>query len=419
MTLSFESSLVVYRKLIQNILYLLIILCCFSINMPTAWMTIFSSLTILAWLMSGDFNKKFERMIIHPGAMITILLFLIYCLSLFYTSAPWEEGKKFILKDAKLLLIPIIISSINLKEVRSYGLNAFLVSSLIALSVSYAKWLNLLPMDLGIHDISSPVHGFVLFKNRIAHSILMSFSMYMMLIRANHSQGIKRIIWQGLGALAFFNVMHLVTGRSGQVIALGLLVFYFIKTFGKKALFAIILLSLFGFVFKSLLAPILPERLAAISQEITDAQQKKELTSSGIRLEMYKSVSKMYLSAPILGHGVGSLRNEYNKLVKDESDLDLQSIDNPHNQFLLTFFELGAFGGFILIAMFYAHWTALKKHLSSNESYLEELMQGLILTILIGCLFNSLLLDAGEGKFYCVIAGLILSAYMPRKKNHA
>ena len=419
MTFVLKHFLNNYRKFMQNFLYALIVLTCFSINLPTAWMTIFTTLTILVWTFSGNFNTKFQRIIHHPAAIVTILLFLLYSLSLFYTSASSDESIKFILKYAKLLLIPIIISSIDHKEVRSYGLNAFLLSALITLFVSYAKWLNIMPMDLGLHDISDPVHGFVFFKNRIAHSIFISFTMYMMLIKANHSEGKIRFVWVALGALAFFNVMHLVTGRSGQVIALGLLISYFIKTFGKKALFAIVILSLLGFVFKSALMPIFPERLTAVLQEIDDAHNKKEMTSSGIRLEMYKSVSKMILSAPLLGHGVGSLKNEYHNFDKNDATLNLREIDNPHNQFLLTFFELGIVGGLILMAMFYYHWMALKNHASKNEAYLEAVMQGLILTILIGSLFNSLLLDAGEGKFYCVMAGLLLSAYVPRPKTNA
>jgi len=43
------------------------------------------------------------------------------------------------------------------------------------------------------------------------------------------------------------------------------------------------------------------------------------------------------------------------------------------------------------------------------------LAKGLIMTITIGSLFNSLLLDATEGKFYCIFLGLILSGYLNHK----
>ena len=48
-------------------------------------------------------------------------------------------------------------------------------------------------------------------------------------------------------------------------------------------------------------------------------------------------------------------------------------------------------------------------HLSSIDGGI--LLRGLILTMVIGSIFNSLLLDAGEGKFYCLLAGVFLSAY--------
>ena len=56
-------------------------------------------------------------------------------------------------------------------------------------------------------------------------------------------------------------------------------------------------------------------------------------------------------------------------------------------------------------------------------------LQALILTIGIGCLFNSLLLDSGEGKFFCLLAGVYLSGwratqtiqsnFVPGGLNHA
>jgi O-antigen ligase len=44
-----------------------------------------------------------------------------------------------------------------------------------------------------------------------------------------------------------------------------------------------------------------------------------------------------------------------------------------------------------------------------------DYMEGLLLVMMIGCLFNSLLLDAGEGKFFCFMTGIILSSYFPPK----
>jgi len=50
---------------------------------------------------------------------------------------------------------------------------------------------------------------------------------------------------------------------------------------------------------------------------------------------------------------------------------------------------------------------------SNNSKFINKqnsfYAKGLILTISIGSLFNSLLLDATEGKFYCILIGVLLS----------
>lgn len=408
-----------YFRVVNALLISSILLACLSINLPTAWLTLSISMIALSFFLSGKFNLKYHCILQNEGATTAIIFFIFCCIGMLYSSGEFAIKIKILLKYLKLLLIPLIIASVTHQKIRSYGLKIFLYGSVVAVCISYAKWLQILPMDLGLHDISSPDHGFVFFKNRIAHNIILSFAMYIMLIEARRENGWMKYIWTTLALLTFFDVMHLVNGRSGQIICLGLLAYFFIKTFGKKALLTIFIVCSLGFIFKAAVTPYLPERLMAISQEIQDTEQKKELTSSGIRLEMYKSTSRMILASPIWGHGVGSLRQEFSRLKQGNADVRLDRFDNPHNQFLLTLFELGIVGFLVLMYMFLKHWAILKNNTHKNEAYLAEIIEGLVLTMIIGSLFNSLLLDASEGRFYCVMAGLLLSAYVPRKKNHA
>ena len=45
-------------------------------------------------------------------------------------------------------------------------------------------------------------------------------------------------------------------------------------------------------------------------------------------------------------------------------------------------------------------------------------LRGIVFTFALGCLFNSLLLDATEGRFYCLIVGVLLSLN-PATKNRS
>jgi O-antigen ligase len=206
-----------------------------------------------------------------------------------------------------------------------------------------------------------------------------------------------------------------VNGRTGQVICLSLLFYFSIKQFKKILIPLLLILCVCGLIFKAQLKLLLPERLTSISHEISDMKINKQMTSSGIRLVIYQNVFDISLKSPIWGYGIGALGNEYNHHDKKNYSINIKNLDNPHNQFLLTFFEMGIIGIFFLMYMFYSHWESLKRVNLGKEDYLKDMMEGLILIMLIGSLFNSMLIDAGEGRFYCIMAGLFLSAYTPKK----
>lgn len=397
----------------DKILNFLILFSCFSIAMPTAWLSISTSLLLIAWILSGNW-RDFDRLKDSPAVIFTLLFLSLYLVSVFYASTSWKESFHYLLKYAKLILIPIVVTSINSKKIRTYAIYAFLTSIFLTLIISYFNWLHLIPNNLNLFTIDSPAQGFIVYKNRITQSILLAFAMYMMLCKAFDSKDYKRWIWSFLAFLCFFNIFHLINGRSGQLIALCLILFFLFKKFGKDFLKYGFLVCVVCFTFKSQIMPYAPERLVSIYTEIQEHSSDSNLTSSGIRMEMYKYTLALIQRSPLIGHGVGSLRLEYNELVKSQDTL-LRDVTNPHNQYLMILFDTGLIGGALFFLMLYYFWQSANRIKKTSEPLLGDYMQGLILTFTLGCFFNSLLMDAGEGRFFCLMAGLFLSAYGPRK----
>ena len=77
---------------------------------------------------------------------------------------------------------------------------------------------------------------------------------------------------------------------------------------------------------------------------------------------------------------------------------------NPHNQYLLTAIQIGLLGLAFLLYLFYRQWRLAAALPSALE---RSLAHGLMLTIIIGCLFNSLLLDHTESLLYGWMSGLL------------
>ena len=404
-----------YKTYKAKILNFLILFSCFSIAMPTAWLSISTSLLLITWILSGNW-RNLDRLKNSPAVIATMLFLLVYLTSVFYASASWSESFHYLLKYAKLLIIPIVLTTVNSKKIRDYAIYAFLTSIFLTLIISYFNWLHLIPANLNLFTIDSPTQGFIVYKNRITQSILLAFAMYMMLCKAFDSKDFKKWIWLFLAFLCFFNIFHLINGRSGQLIALFLIVFFMINKFGKDFLKYSFLVFVVCFSFKSQIIPYAPERLISIYTEIQEHSSSSNLTSSGIRMELYKNTVALIQRSPLIGYGVGSLKVEYNALVKSEDTL-LKDVTNPHNQYLLVLFETGMVGGALFFLMLYYFWQSANSIKNSSEPILGDYLQGLTLTFALGCFLNSLLMDAGEGRFFCLMASLFLSAY-PSKKLH-
>ena len=402
-----------YQDFMQKLINAIIIFACFSIAMPTAWVSVASAFLLFTWLISGKYSEKFKLIYKNPAAISVLILFSFYCIGSIYSSGNIKESGTFLLKYAKLLIIPIIISVVRTKKIRHNGMNAFLFGALILLSISYFKWLGIIPMNLGLHDLPDNSQGYLAFKNRIAHNILMSFLMFVFFCKAYFDKTQWRWVWLVIALLSLINLMYLVGGRSGQIIALCFVLFLPLYFYGKEAYKYLLIAAISIFMLHKQLEPLMPGRLLETSQEVSEHKSDEHLTSAGIRLEMYKNTLSLIKQSPFIGYGTGALRYEYNKLANTQDTL-LKDVPNPHNQYLLTFFELGIVGLSALIFMFYRFWQ-YSKVIARSDKYAGMYLKGVVLTIAIGSMFNSLLLDATEGKFYCVLTGLLLSAYT--KKN--
>jgi O-antigen ligase len=184
-----------YQDTTKKIVQYLIIFASFSIVLPTAWISITTGLIFIFWLISGQYKEKLFRILDNPAALSALAVFSFYIIGVFYSSASFNESKIFLLKYLKLILIPIIISMIDSNKTRDYAFNAFLLGSLILLFISYFKWLSIIPMDLGLHDMPDNSQGYLAFKNRIAHSILISYLMFVMFCKFYFEKSRIKWLW--------------------------------------------------------------------------------------------------------------------------------------------------------------------------------------------------------------------------------
>lgn len=399
-----------YLTYIEKTQLYLIIFACFSIALSTAFMSVSMGLFVVAWVILGNYGEKLQLIKKHPSAIISVIFFCLYGIGMLYSSASWEVRLAWWLKYHKLLYIPLIISVLSEEKYRSLALKAFVSGMIMILVVSYLKWLGIVPhKDIG--------QGYFVFKGRIAHNIFMAFTMYLTLGLAVKSSGVRSWIWYAVSLLAMMNILFLVNGRSGQIIMAVLLIWFSWETWEWKSIRWLASVAVAITVMYSLTNGAPTGRLMEVKQEILNHKANQDPTSSGLRLEFYTNAMLLIKNNPIIGAGTGSFEIDYRQLAETQDTVSTY-VPNPHNEYLLTGQELGIVGLICLLAFFVIPWK-LSYRLVPTERDMGDYgyaLRGLILTISVGSLFNSLLLDSGEGKFYCVLAGVLLSAYQPSKQ---
>jgi O-antigen ligase len=110
---------------------------------------------------------------------------------------------------------------------------------------------------------------------------------------------------------------------------------------------------------------------------------------------------------PVLGVGTAGFAPAYAQRVQGTA---MQPTRNPHNQYLLTASQVGLVGLALLLLLFAQQWRCANRLASAQD---RTLARGLVLTVAVGGLFNSLLIDHTESLFFAWMSGLLYAGYVP------
>jgi O-antigen ligase len=387
---------------------LLLIGAAFSLALPPVFVDACMGLFTITWLISGSFQQKIDAIKNNPAALVAAAFFGFYIIGVLYSSASFKESLYWLGKEHHLLFIPLIVGLSPSERCRKLAIDAFIVIMLFTLFTSFGKWLGIVPIrerDLG------STQAYTVFKFSIAHSLFMSYAMYLMLLKAKISQNNARWIWLGLAVLAGLNVAFLSNGRTGQVTMIALLLLSAYESWGVKSIKYVAATLILLFVAFLTLPNPPHSKLTNIPNELA-THKADQPTSSGERMEMVKNTLILIKNHPFFGGGTGSLRPEYDALVANK-EVSIKKMNNPHNQYVLVAQHLGIAGLIMLLLLFSSQWK-ISNQLA--DKFNANALKGLVLSVAIGSLFNCLLL-AGEGKFYYVLAGLLISGWTVKNNN--
>jgi O-antigen ligase len=362
-----------------------------TIPLSTAATSITTGLFAAAWLAAGQYRRRLRQLRSNAVALWTLALLALFAVGILYSSATMEDALEGLRQYSKLLWIPLFMTVLHERTWQLRGYYTFLAAMLLVLATSYAQFIGLVPLG--------PVtQEYTFFKGRIAHSIFLAYTMYLFLHHLGREPE-RRVLWLSLIMLAGYNLFFMVQGRSGYLVFFALMMLYMYQSWRWRGLISslIAIIAFSGFAYFS--SPAFKVRIDETVSDIAHYQQDNSYTPTGLRLEFYTNTAILVSKHPLLGGGTGSFQSEY---AAHAAEHRLHESGNPHSEYLLIATQLGLVGVGILFMLVYNQW-----RLSNQlKPPFQVAAQGLLVTMGVGCLFNSLLMDFAEGHFYACLTGL-------------
>ncbi len=381
----------------------------FAIPISTAATNALAVLIVLALLLAGDYRRHVNMVWHNPIGQAALFLFGLMVFSLLYTEVTTARAMQGLNEGVNLVVLLFLLPLFaGADKWRRYAISAFFVAIVLTLLLSFLLYFNIELYKL--YDVRKP-GDYVVFKSHIKQSVLMAFAAYLAVHYTLTQRGVWRWLALLLAVFCLHNIFFMMHGRTGYVVVASLILLLLFQLQRWRGLIAAALLVLLA---SSALYGMSAKFQGRVNEVITELQHfemrdyKKDRRAPGetisvnLRLQWYLNSLTLWLDNPVFGSGVGSYETVHNALAQKNNSTPTK---NPHNEYLLQLVQLGLLGLSALLYLFYAVW-----RYGSTQQY-AFLAQGLVVTIMVGSLFNSLLRDFTEGFLFVYFAALVAGAW--------
>jgi hypothetical protein len=340
---------------------------------------------------------QFRKQLSRPACWLPVALFCLAVVGMAWADAPLGARTNAVGTMAKLLAIPLLIYQFERSENGIRIFLAFLASCTALLALSWLNWLDprtVLPSD---RPIGVPVKNWITQGVEFVLCIFGAAALAVVMWRKQRPYAATGFAL--LCAAFFLNMAFVASSRTSLVSLPVLLLVSTLRYIGWRRAIALNLTIVIAAVLTWFLAPNLRERIESIQQEYS--LRDSRITSVGLRLEYWSRARKFISSAPLIGHGTGSIKTLFERDAVGKTVTDEQIVANPHNQTLYFAIEWGAIGVILLYAMWISHFLMF-----TEMRWISWLGTIVVSQNIFDSLFNSHLSDYVEGWIYVLGVGI-------------
>lgn len=361
-------------------------------NIGTALLIIIFFITPKTW---GQIIIAFNQ----PFSMAGLFLGFILALGTLWSSVTAVAAWGFFLKMRAYYLIPIFLMLISNNKMRNYLLAGFSAATLISVILSCISEL----LDYQIF-MALPGDRFI-FRTHTYHNFFAALlgAGILSTILSKKMKEIHQITLSIILLAISYDILFLVSGRTGQIIYLAMIGLVLLLWNWRIGLMICLTLAATLAIMLPNYSPVFVSGLDRVRSDMAAYSQGISNTPVGLRLEWHKNSVRLIQEKPLLGHGTGSFKGEYERIL-DSEDKTLMSY-NPHNDYLWLGVELGLLGPLSLLALLIAAaWQG--RHL---EPAWKSTLYSLLLGMGVATTANSFFTDNITGLAFVLLSCALLS----------
>jgi O-antigen ligase len=372
-----------------------------GVAMVLPWSTSLTSIFIIAWLIvvlpTLDV-ASIKRELATPAGGLPVLLWFLGLIGMLWADVDWIERYRGFDSFNRLLIIPLLLAQFRRSDNGIWVACGYIVSETAVLVLSY-----ILILTPGLtwrgHVPGVPVHDDI--YQGSAFLICAFGALGYAAYRSKTSLAVA-VGLIAVAALFIANFAFVVVSRIALVAAPILIVLFGWRLRRLKGVLAACCAALVLGSALWALSPSLRARLHASLDEIQRYRVSRDMTSIGLHAAFFKESIGIIATAPILGHGTGTITAQFRHATDDGRGADAVVTDNPHNQTFAVAIQIGIVGAFVLWAMWIAHLLLFR-----GEGLASWLGPVVVVENIVSSIAHSHLFDFANGWLYVFGVGVL------------
>jgi O-antigen ligase len=382
-----------------------------AVSLP--WSTSATGILIALWLIAVTPTLNVaavKRELATAAGGLPVLLCGLATLGLLWADAPWHERLGGYTPFLRLLLIPVLLAQFRRSE---HGMRVIIGLFASVTAVLLMSWLLVAFPGLPWRtvDFGVPAKDYILQSDEFLMCAMVLFAITFDQGRGSRWRSAAGLV--ALGMLFIANIVFVATARTTLLVAPVLFLLLGWRQFRWKGLVgSAVLLGLIGTA-AAFGSPYLRARLNTSVAELHAYQSSGAVSSTALHIELLKKSVLIFRAAPIIGHGTGSIAQQFRNEAVGKSGINALVGVNPHDQILAIAIEFGLVGVAVLLAMWGAHLLLFR-----GGGLICWIGLVIVVDNIVSSLFNSHLFDFTQAWLYIFGVGVAGGTAL-RKRNAA